>query len=61
MIEIILFYLLFSIKIHAIIGGIIVLLLSVLDTFSNEPTFSLSDYLGIFLFWPMFVKYLVSK
>jgi hypothetical protein len=60
MIEIILFYLLFLIKIHAIIGGIIVLLLSVLDLFSDKPTFSLLDYIGIFLVWPVFIKHLKS-
>jgi hypothetical protein len=60
MIEIVLYALLFAVKIYAIVGGIIVLLLSTLDLFSYEPTFSLLDYLGIFLIWPVFIKYLKS-
>ena len=60
MIEIVLYALFFAVKIYAIVGGIIVLLLSTLDLFSNEPTFSLLDYVGIFLIWPVFIKYLKS-
>lgn len=56
MIEIVLYYLFLSLKIYAIFGGIIVLLLSTLDLFSDEPSFSLLDYLGIFLVWPIFIK-----
>lgn len=56
MIEIVLYYLFLSLKIYAIVGGIIVLLLSTLDLFSDEPSFSLLDYLGIFLVWPVFIK-----
>lgn len=56
MIEIVLHYLFLSLKIYAIIGGIIVLFLSTLDLFSDEPSFSLLDYLGIFLVWPIFIK-----
>lgn len=61
MIEIVLHYLFLSLKIYAIVGGIIVLLLSTLDLFSDEPSFSLLDYLGIFLVWPIFVNRLKSK
>ena len=61
MIEIALHYLFLSLKIYAIFGGIIVLLLSTLDLFSDEPTFSLLDYLGIFLIWPVFIKPLLNK
>jgi hypothetical protein len=61
MIEIVLQYIFLSLKIYAIIGGIIVLLLSTLDLFSDEPTFSLLDYVGIFLVWPVFIKRLKSK
>jgi hypothetical protein len=56
MIEIVLHYLFISLKIYAIVGGIIVLLLSTLDLFSDEPSFSLLDYLGIFLVWPIFIN-----
>jgi hypothetical protein len=61
MIEIVLHYLFISLKIYAIVGGIIVLLLSTLDLFSDEPSFSLLDYLGIFLVWPIFINRLKSK
>jgi hypothetical protein len=61
MIDIALHYFLLSLKFYAIVGGIIVLLLSTLDLFSNEPTFSLLDYLGIFIVWPVFIKHLKSK
>jgi hypothetical protein len=61
MIEIVLHYIFLSLKIYAIVGGIIVLLLSTLDLFSDEPTFSLLDYVGIFLVWPVFIKHLKSK
>jgi hypothetical protein len=61
MIEIVLHYIFLSLKIYAIVGGIIVLLLSTLDLFSDEPSFSLLDYLGIFLVWPIFVNRLKSK
>jgi hypothetical protein len=61
MIEIVLHYLFISLKIYAIVGGIIVLLLYILDLFSEKPTFSLLDYLGIFIVWPVFIKHLKSK
>jgi hypothetical protein len=61
MIEIVLHYLFISLKIYTIVGGIIVLLLSTLDLSSDEPTFSLTDYVGIFLVWPVFIKHLKSK
>ena len=61
MIEIVLHFLFLSLKIYAIAGGIIVLLLSTLDLFSDEPSFSLLDYVGIFLVWPIFVNRLKSK
>ena len=61
MIEIVLYALFFAVKIYAIVGGIIVLLLSTLDLFSDEPSFSLLDYLGIFLVWPIFINRLKSK
>jgi hypothetical protein len=61
MIEIVLHYLFISLKIYTIVGGIIVLLLSTLDLSSDEPTFSLIDYVGIFLVWPVFIKHLKSK
>jgi hypothetical protein len=38
-----------------------VLLLSTLDLSSDEPTFSLIDYVGIFLVRPVFIKHLKSK
>lgn len=56
MIEIVLYYLFLSLKIYAIVGGIIVLLFSILDLFSDEPSFSILDYVGIFLVWPVFIK-----
>lgn len=61
MIEIVLHYIFLSLKIYAIVGGIVVLLLSTLDLFSDEPSFSLLDYLGIFLVWPIFVNRLKPK
>ena len=42
---------------YAIVGEIIVLLLYTLDLFSDENTFSLLNYLRIFLIWTIFIKY----